>query len=404
VIRDRSIIALILAEFVSKLGSQLTNLALPWFVLVTTGSPTRMSLVFAVELAPFAVLGIPAGAVLQRLGPRATLLISDGVRAPLIALVPFLQETGHLTFALLLVIAAVHGVFSIGYFTAQRTILPAVVGEDEELVARANSLVEGTTNVTNFLGPALAGFAIALLGAANVLWVDAASYAVSFLVLAALVPVRAEVADEGAGHGGGIWAGLGYLRQDRLIARASLSSLIFGFLFSILIASFPVLAYQQYDHNPRVAGALAAAFGAGSIVGSLATYALLGRFPGMKMAGLSTLATAGPLWLLVPDAPLALPLAALALCGASIPMINAPYLGMLATRVPRALRAKVLQALITINQLAGPIGFVIAGPLFVHAGLHWTYALVAALATVATANFLTAVWSSGDEQGVEEAA
>jgi MFS family permease len=402
VIRDRSIIALILAEFVSKLGSQLTNLALPWFVLVTTGSPTRMSLVFAVELAPFALLGIPAGSVLQRLGPRMTLLVSDGVRAPLLALVPFLQETGHLTFALLLAIAAVHGVFSIGYFTAQRTILPAVVGEDEQLIARANSLVEGTTNVTNFLGPALAGFAIALLGAANVLWVDAASYALSFLVIALLVPARAAVADEDeAAQGGGIWAGLGYLRQDRLIARASFSSLIFGFLFSILIASFPVLAYQQYDHNPRVAGALAAAFGAGSIVGSLATYALLGRFPGMKMAGLATLATAGPLWLLVPDAPLALPLAALALCGASIPMINAPYLGMLATRVPRALRGKVLQALITINQLAGPIGFAIAGPLFVHAGLHWTYALVAGLATIATANFLTAVWN---EQGVEEAA
>jgi MFS family permease len=393
VIRDRSIVALILAEFISKLGSQLTNLALPWFVLVTTGSPTRMSLVFAVELAPFALLGIPAGSVLQRLGPRLTLLVSDGVRAPLIALVPFLQETGHLTFALLLAIAAVHGVFSIGYFTAQRTILPAVVGEDEQLVARANSLVEGTTNLTNFLGPALAGFAIALLGAANVLWVDAASYALSFLVIGVLVPLRRTVSgEEEAGEGGGIWAGLGYLRHDRLIARASFSSLLFGFLFSILIASFPVLAYQQYDHNPRVAGALAAAFGAGSIVGSLATYALLGRFPGMKMAGLATLATAGPLWLLVPDAPLALPLAALALCGASIPMINAPYLGMLATRVPRALRGKVLQALITINQLAGPIGFVIAGPLFVHAGLHWTYALVAGLATIATANFLTAVW------------
>jgi MFS family permease len=401
VIRDRSILALLTGELVSRLGSQLTNLALPWFVLVTTGSPTKMSLVFAVELAPIALLGIPAGSLLHRIGPRATLLVSDGVRAPLLALIPLLHETGHLTFALLLVVAAIHGLFSIGYFTAQRTILPAVVGEDEQLVARANSLVEGTTNITNFLGPALAGFAIALLGAANVLWVDAASYALSFLVIALVVRTRpAPEPGEEEVDAGGLWAGLGYLRRDRLIARASLSSLVFGFLFSILVASFPVLAYRQYDHNPRVAGALAAAFGAGSIVGSLATYSLLGRLPGMKMSAAATIATAAPLWLLVPDVPLAVSLLALAICGASIPMINAPYLGMLSTRVPRALRSKVLQALVTINQFAGPIGFVIAGPLFVRAGLHWTYALVAALATVATANFFTAVWN----EPVEEAA
>ena len=149
--------------------------------------------------------------MLHRIGPRAALLISDGVRAPLVALVPLLQETGHLTFALLLVISALHGVFSIGYFTAQRTILPAVVGEDEQLVARANSLVEGTTNLTNFLGPALAGFAIALLGAANVLWLDAASYALSFVVIALFVRLRRRAREEARSTRGGVWAGLGYL-------------------------------------------------------------------------------------------------------------------------------------------------------------------------------------------------
>jgi len=111
------------------------------------------------------------------------------------------------------------------------------------------------------------------------------------------------------------------------------------------------------------------------------------------MAAVAVVATAAPLWLLVPHSPLWLVALALAICGASIPMINAPYLGMLSTRIPRALRGKVIQSLITINQLAGPAGLLIAGPLFVPAGLHWTYALVAALATVATANFILAAIS-----------
>src|SRR6266566_1239996 len=80
-IRDRAVLALLVAETVSSVGSQLSALAIPWFVLVTTGSATKMGLVFAAELIPIAVLGIPSGAVIQRLGPRGTMLLSDFVRA-----------------------------------------------------------------------------------------------------------------------------------------------------------------------------------------------------------------------------------------------------------------------------------------------------------------------------------
>jgi hypothetical protein len=59
-------------------------------------------------------------------------------------------------------------------------------------------------------------------------------------------------------------------------------------------------------------------------------------------------------------------------------------------RVPRALRGKVLQSLITINQLAGPLGYLVAGTLFVAIGLHGTYALIAVLATIASINFIVA--------------
>ena len=127
-----------------------------------------------------ALLGIPAGSVVHKLGPKTSMLIADGARAPIIALVPFLHEVGGLTFGLILVVAALNGVFSCAYFTCQRLILPAVVGEDEQQLAQANSLVEGATNVTQLLGPALAGVLIAALGAANVMWLDAASFVLAF--------------------------------------------------------------------------------------------------------------------------------------------------------------------------------------------------------------------------------
>lgn len=174
-IRRRPILALLAAETVSSLGSQMSGLALPWFVLIETGSATLMGVVFAVQLLPMVVFGIPSGQIIARLGPRQTMLIADFARAPLIALVPALHALGLLSFLLLLVIVALHGTFSVTYFTSQRLLLPEVAGEDERSVAQGNALIEGATNLTSYFGPALAGVLIALIGAANVLWLDAAS-------------------------------------------------------------------------------------------------------------------------------------------------------------------------------------------------------------------------------------
>jgi len=69
-LRNRSLAAIIVAELVSLTGSSMTYVALPWFVLVTTGSTSKMGLVFAVELAPIALLGIPASSLIERFGSQ----------------------------------------------------------------------------------------------------------------------------------------------------------------------------------------------------------------------------------------------------------------------------------------------------------------------------------------------
>jgi predicted MFS family arabinose efflux permease len=389
VLRDRSLLALVGAELISRLGSQLTNLALPWFVLVTSGSPTRMGVVFAVELVPFVLFGIPAASVVDRLGPRATMWLSDLLRAPVIAIVPFLHEVGGLSFGIVLVVAFAHGLLSTAYFTCQRVAIPAIVGTDEARVARANSLVEGATNITNFAGPGLAGVLISAIGAANVMWLDAASYLVSFVLTVLFVGVAREVHD--VSEAGGLWAGIGYLMRDPLLSRAALTPLIYGFVFPILIASFPVVAYRQYDRDPRVAGWLLMAYGGGSVAGSVAAYVILAKVKPVPLMIAAVIGLSAPMWLLVPHVPLAVMIVALALVGFSNPLANAPFLGIFSSRVPRALQAKVLQVIITANQVAGPLGFVLAGVLFVSIGLHAAYVIAAALASVAALNFVNAI-------------
>ena len=163
ILRNRSIAALLGAETISSLGTQMTWLALPWFVLVTTGSPSRMGIVFAAEVAPMAVLGIASGGVVQRLGARRSMLVSDFARAPLIALVPVLHRAGVLSFGLIVALVALASLFTVPYFSSQRLILPEVLGDDEQAVTQANSLFEAT-RVTAFVGPAVAGVLIGAIG------------------------------------------------------------------------------------------------------------------------------------------------------------------------------------------------------------------------------------------------
>ena len=96
--RNRSLIGLVVAELVSLTGTAMTFVALPWFVLVTTGSIAKMGWVLAAEMVPIALFGIPSGALIARLGAKKTMVISDAARGPLLMVLPILKWTGNLSF------------------------------------------------------------------------------------------------------------------------------------------------------------------------------------------------------------------------------------------------------------------------------------------------------------------
>ena len=322
VLRGRSLRALISAEVISSFGSQMTFLALPWFVLVTTGSYARMGVVFAAELAPVALLGIPSGAVVARLGARRSMLVADFARAPLIAAIPLLHAAGALSFPLLIAIVALVGCFNAPYFGAQRVVLPELVGEDERAVGQANAFVEGGGRLASLVGPSAAGLLIVAVGATNVIYIDAATYVVSFLLVKLFVPHRPPPAQDGGS--GGILAGLRFVLRDRLLGPLVASVIVANMAGPALVVALLALAYREYGHSARVAGVLVAATSAGAIVGVVATVRLLSRVAPLRLAAVAFVAGVTPLWLLTLDVPVAVLVLALAVFGAATPLINAP--------------------------------------------------------------------------------
>src|SRR4029079_17449240 len=162
-LRDRRFAALLVAEVISSTGTQMTWLALPWFVLRTTGSPQRMTGVIIAEVLPVAVLGFWGGAIAGRVGTRRTMLTCDLARVPIFAAIPALHAAGALPFPLLLWLVAASGLFLAPYYSVQRAVIPELVGEDQDKVAQAAALAQAANRTTIFVGPPLAGILISFL-------------------------------------------------------------------------------------------------------------------------------------------------------------------------------------------------------------------------------------------------
>jgi MFS family permease len=394
VFRTRGIRPLLGAVVVSSLGTQMTFLALPWFVLETTGSATRMGIVLAVELLPVALLGIPSGTVVTKLGARNTMLVGDLCRAPLLLSVPVLHSAGVLSFGVLLALVALLGVFIAPYFASQRLVLPELLGDDERAVSQANAVLEGAQRATSLLGPALAGVLIAAIGAPNVLYLDAATYLFSFSVLLLFVPRRPPVAATEDSHG--ILAGIRFLLRDRVLRVLGVTALIANGMGMMLAAGLPVLAYEEFDGSSRVAGAFFAAFGIGAVAGSVAAVKLVSRFEPLRLGAASFVALTLPVFLLGLELPVVGVMAALALSSFFGPLVNAPLITVITTRTPEPLRAKVTTAVITTALLAGPVGYLVAGPLIESWGPRPVFLLVAAGQLLATLPFLAVAFRSGE--------
>jgi MFS family permease len=393
VLRDRSILGLIAAELVSLTGTSMTFVALPWFVLVTTGSTAKLGWVLAAQLLPIGLFGIPSGSLVARLGAKRTMLVADASRGPLMLVLPVLHWTGHLSFAALVAVAFAVGCFTAPYFSSSRIVIPEVVGDDERGVAEVNAVVGGANTVTQIIGPVLAGILIGATSPSVVLVVDAGTYVFSFLTIATVV--RAGKRVEASEESKGLLAGLRYLLRDPLLGPLLVVACALNLVAEGLIVGINALAYFQYSSS-HVVGFLFGAFGVGSLLGALLAQQLVQKVDLLKLAAFAIVAMPLPLWALAVKMPweaAVVILGAFALAG---PLVNAPVLGILTTKPPEALRPKVMTAVLTMAAGAGPLGFLAAGEALRVVSLQTLFVAIAALLTVISLAF-AAVLRRGSE-------
>lgn len=360
-LRRRSVVALLAAEVVSMTGSQMTWLALPWFVFVTSGSATRMTLVVGAELAGLAALALPGGRLLARWGAWRSMVTCDLARAPLMAAIPILHWAGALSLGVLLAATFALGALSAPYFAAQKMIVPELLGEDETLVTRAQALFQGATRVTMLLGPVVGGVLIAALSAPAVLVVDAVTYVAAAALVAGIVPRPRRPAP--SGEDVGVRRGLAFLVREPLLRIWTPIFALGDAAWMAFFISVPVLVVARFDADPRIAGWLLASFGVGAVVGNVVAYRLLEGVDGLAVIAACVMGQALPLWFLVGELPAIGMSLVLAVSGLANGLVNPSIHALMTLRIPPALRPTVMTTMMLVFALTQPLGVFGAGPI-----------------------------------------
>lgn len=172
-------------QVISQIGDALNKVALLWFVYELTGSALKMTMIGLLQTIPPLVFGPLIGVYLDRLPKKPVMIWVDVIRAVMISLIPILYALDLLALERLYILVFLTSIVSTVFGPALSSAVPLIVPRAR--LTSANALIQSTLNIGILVGPAISGLGIALIGAQNVLYVNA----VTFLISAAcLLPIR----------------------------------------------------------------------------------------------------------------------------------------------------------------------------------------------------------------------
>jgi MFS family permease len=367
----RPLIVLLSANTVSLTGNVLSMLAVPWFVLESTGSAARTGLAAFASTLPVVVSAAFAGTLIDRVGLRRSSVLSDLLSGSMVLAIPTLYLIARLPYGLLLVLLFARWLVATPGETAREALIPELAGRAGLGMERVTAAYDGVYRGAKMVGAPLAGVLIVWLGPTYLLLIDGSTFLLSAALIRLGVPSRSPGQGEGLeGYLDSLREGVAFLWHDRLLRSAVAMVLVTNLLDTGLGQVLMPLYARDVSDDPRAYGLLIGAVGAGALAGTVAYGTLGARLPRRMTFALCFLLAGAPRTLvLATHASMELALAVTVVSGVAVGAIN-PLLGVVEfERIPPRLRARVLGT-ITAGAYAGmPFGGLLAGGLTEYSGL-----------------------------------
>jgi len=291
---------LLLGQTTSQFGAQVSGIAVPLLAVLTLhASPFQLGLVTASSTVAFAVVGLPAGAWLDRRRRRGILVGSDLTRAALLATVPLAALLGILTITQLIVVSLLTGFARVLFDVGYQSYLPSVTGR--ETVLAGNSSMQMVRASGQVIGPGLGGALVSLVGAASVVLIQAVTFAVS---AASILAIRTrEPAIPSTGNqpllGTQIVEGLSFVARNPILRATAIASAAGNFSFALASAVSFIFMSRTLYLSPTAIGLIVAAGSVTVMLGAASTPRIARRVGSARIIWLS-LALTGPITLLGP--------------------------------------------------------------------------------------------------------
>jgi len=376
---------------ISYVGDMLTFLAIPWFVLQTTGSVTKTGITAFFSTLPSVFSAFFGSTLVDRLGYKRTSVIGDIASGVTVALVPLLYHTVGLAFWELFVLVFLGGLLKSPGVTARNALAPDLAARATMRLERANALADGVSRLSRFIGAPLAGVLIAVIGTSNLLWLDAASFAVSAILIGLVVPSTAPLSAAGARaqhYLATLWEGVRFLQRDAFLVTIVVTVMITNLLDAAWASVVGPAYIKSIFHSALPFGLMIAALGGAAFVGTLIFGAIGHRLPRRLTLGAGyTIGGALRFWVfLLPVLPLLVAWQVIA--GLAIAPINPLIDTVLQERLPVEMRARVFGT-INAGVLAGvPLGTFASGYLVAWRGFQMTLLIMGALYLATTLSLL----------------
>ncbi|MFM6962853.1 MAG: MFS transporter [Micrococcales bacterium] len=268
-LRTKGFLALWTGQTISTIGNQLSGLAFPVFAVTMLGiNEWQIGILNAASTASFLLVGLTAGALVDRMRKRRVMLVADVIRFVATLSIPILYFAGAIQIWHLFIAAAINGLATVFFDVSYQSYIPILVPKDK--IAPANSALETTSQISGLGGPAIVGFLLTVIKAPFVLVVDAFSFLASVLSLSVIrdrevptpkherQPLRNEIAE-----------GIRFVWSNKIIRSISFTTATSNLFSTAMYTLFPIVILRSLHLSVAAFGLIESLSAVGGLLGAI---------------------------------------------------------------------------------------------------------------------------------------